>query len=1630
MDFNAGMKRKFLRGISWVLLLILLSNSTIFSIENVFDTNLSTTYAQEIQEDTSLLQEEVSTEDEIPTEEVSEVPSEEGTFSEEEEISPEEETISIEEEKISSEEELLEEEQEDISEKEEPEQVISDMMLFGSPMMPFGIRNDVTAFLNPTFELLQGGVVLGDSDKIDSTKDLQVRIVFPVPVAGDPSDPVDYVEKGDYADFVISGKFAVLGSSTLELKNGDELVGHITISEGTDPVNPDVIAHVEFDQDILDDPGTSNVECTFVANLRYDGEYDYSNPGNHLVTILGRTYEIIVPAPPIEYEVTKNYDASSVKDGIIKWTVEIGADQNGNPDPIDLSGYKFVDNLHSANIGDYITGTFEIGGSSVTPALDPVSGGNELSYEFPSGTVAPVEVTFETKIPEGKYYGSGGQSITNKAELKDSSDQLLEDGSSTVTFTPNQWIEKNGSQTAGQGNPQDGMNREITWIIEANHGGASLTNAVIKDTLPSGLTFKSATWEKWDGDAYVDSQNISPVGDEYRLNDINTKVRLIIVTTVVNDTTVTSPRTFNNSASITWDGAPGEGNNGGLKIGPIGVTVGYPVITKSGSVNPSDRTVTWTVNVETKGQAQLINLKVYDLLVYGSTGFDKATATGWPSDITGNDINDIRYNQKFDKIVSLSGSITHVVHPIFNAGGERVADLVEFTGLSTAAGEVNVISFDSLVLNPDIFASNTSGSRYIDNTAILLSDAGKFEASANPEYNSRILYKEMLHRNSVMTPAAGVNNSTTTAAQGFHYIDKSVVFRLNVNAEGIDWTNIEDGNGQELGKVIVTDTLPPGWEFVPFEGGEDYLIFEGTKNGSNGAVSATDTVPDTVSGLEPDIDGGTATFTFDPLTRPYVILVKARPNDATLKNYFDGNETNSPSNSVTFTTENWTPGVSVQRGVSVTSRILHKDRTIPSDGELKWTVEYQPYGLQVGSMIVDTLSPGMELRTDSGGNLLIDGNITADEMILQPDGSYSLGTPVSLVPGSNISYDSATRTLTFYIPDKAKAYRLTYITDLTGEANTQVFNTVQLLDSDLDFNLNPVQFDIRSADASATFQRNGYLDIIKKDGSGNVLSGAEFTLFADDGTTVIRKGTSGSDGRIRMKVIPNGNYLLRETAAPSGGYALEGIDHRVTVNTVGSVVTTSIDGKTGAGSNELEVSNFLSNTVGKLTIRKTVAGTANEGKSFEFTILFNGTAGGTSYPYSKNGIFSGTIQSGGTVSLSHGESISIPNLPAGTVYTVTEEDYSNDGYETTVMGGSGTIAADSEQSAVFTNTKNKPGSLTISKTVMGNAADFDKEFEFTITLSDNINEYDYVGANGGPTGKIRGTATVLLGDGESITISDLLEDMAYTVTEEDYSSEGYVTRQVGDTGTIETDKPKTTAFINTKNEGSLTIKKTVEGNKGDKNKKFEFTVEFTGDGGKQYSYMGTGVPDGTITSGDTIELTHDQSITITGILEGTGYRVEEKDYSSEGYVMKSTGESGIINDAVRTAHFTNTKEVREPGGGDNDNTDKDRSRTPGNRQFKINEVPDPNEKDSPSIIEVVDKDGKLIGIFKKVQNADGSYSYIDENGVVLSEAYVSLIAKTGDNMPLIPIIIVTVISAIGLVLLVLYKKRYFGYYYD
>ena len=141
---------------------------------------------------------------------------------------------------------------------------------------------------------------------------------------------------------------------------------------------------------------------------------------------------------------------------------------------------------------------------------------------------------------------------------------------------------------------------------------------------------------------------------------------------------------------------------------------------------------------------------------------------------------------------------------------------------------------------------------------------------------------------------------------------------------------------------------------------------------------------------------------------------------------------------------------------------------------------------------------------------------------------------------------------------------------------------------------------------------SGNLVFKKVNSGGNAISGAVFELYQGD--TLITKGTSGSDGTVRISNIPVGNgYVLKEVSVPSP-YILP--KETWTVNVASNGETTLITSE-GEGSGQIVNYTEQEEAVKNLEKDKTVETVGNDGRTFKITLSAK-TSGKTADEASKN----------------------------------------------------------------------------------------------------------------------------------------------------------------------------------------------------------------------------------------------------------------------------------------------------------------------------------------------------------------------------------------------------------------------------
>ena len=121
-------------------------------------------------------------------------------------------------------------------------------------------------------------------------------------------------------------------------------------------------------------------------------------------------------------------------------------------------------------------------------------------------------------------------------------------------------------------------------------------------------------------------------------------------------------------------------------------------------------------------------------------------------------------------------------------------------------------------------------------------------------------------------------------------------------------------------------------------------------------------------------------------------------------------------------------------------------------------------------------------------------------------------------------------------------------------------------------------------------------------------------------------------------------------------------------------------------------------------------------------------------------------------------------------------------------------------------------------------------------------------------------------------------------------------------------------FTNVK-KGALTVEKIVQGNRGETDRAFTFTVTLTGESttGVKAEEINDKYGDMEFTNGvATFTLKHGESITANGLPAGLTYTVEETNANADGYTTSNSGNTGTIPSGdTAQVYFTNTRHEGE-----------------------------------------------------------------------------------------------------------------------
>lgn len=1307
------------------------------------------------------------------------------------------------------------------------------------------------------------------------------------------------------------------------------------------------------------------------------------------ITIFGGAYELVNPDVTAAYSITlsspgmirwdqysyRGIQPAQLVEGAITWESAVSAfDQFDKTVQLPLDGKIFYTNpaVYNTGFGNvpgiYMEGSFKVNGQDVTPVI---GADGSLTYLFPEGTGLDPKVEFKTWIPKEAYYyeyrnapsnlGRSHRDMHGKVELRQDSTMLVQ-ASQEISFAPD-WIQASASY--------DHASETITWKVTVNqYNKKGLKDFTITNVLPAGLDFISAEWQTWVDNTASGAQPITPDANSmYSFGEINGKVELVI------KSKVTSGSSFRIDPRANWnlDTPSGIQNNdviAGTRPNAVTdeaiVNIGAHTFTKTGNVSTEDYSlggVTWTVNLAP--QYNLPDAVVYDVLVHGGdlnvldnvVDITGEVSTETIAKIKAN-VNSYQLWKQYHEgsLKTTAAGLTTKVIPL-TVDGKVVADLIKVTGYTDKAAS---FSFRSLETNPDIlFRQNIETGKTIRNRALLFDGDTVKMAENAANLHLRMLNKDMLFAskplktdgtlenvspNNIGSYIRNDNNEAWTIS-GYDRTTKTVTFRLGVNMPGYNTEEMAKAGGNRvISNIKLVDTLPEGWEFVPFSEDEEFELWKGFSD--NGSGTEYGVRNDARTRIEPGTSahvvsfshqGNEGTFTFSKLESPYVILVKARPSNTALQKYLDEYTTSGIDKQVMYNQADlhmtWGGVEKVlteQRKVIVPVQTLGKSVTKPVPGVLEWTVNYTPpFNMAQGVYLQDTIGAGMDLRYEENGQLVLtapsmavyQAKLSASGALEREGEALDLSDPNSEVQVEAVPGADGTTVLTFNMDDPNQFYQFVYQTEVDpskAKAGDKMGNEVKLVGDD---KLKTVsarsESTLDNSDVAGSSSSNALLPLRKVDPDNNPLQGVEFTLYKKDGGTQVAKGTTDSSGKLNLLFPDPGYYELKETYIDTTTWLPTTKIYQVYVgNTPGKPIW--VDGVKVTSDNPLVVPTPAQ---GKLTITNKVEGNGSDpAKDFEYTVTFEGEGKDGEYTYKKPDSTIGTIKNGDKIILKHGESVTLSALPAGLVYTVTEADYTTvDGYTTNpeTRELTGTIVNKGDHKADFVNerTVNK---LTVSNTVMGNGGDKTKDFEYTVIFEGTGKDgsYSYVKSDGS-TGTIKSLDIFKLKHGETLDISDLPKGLKYTVTQKEYTADDYTTNpeEREHTGIMD-GQDELAPFTNIRAlKGGLLISNTVKGNDDDKKKLFKYTLNFTGEGENEaYTYEKSDGSSGTIKNGETFELTDGQTLIVQGLPTYLEYKVTQENYTEDGYVTnpESFDHTGTIPEKkLAEAHFINTRPYLE-----------------------------------------------------------------------------------------------------------------------
>jgi len=307
----------------------------------------------------------------------------------------------------------------------------------------------------------------------------------------------------------------------------------------------------------------------------------------------------------------------------------------------------------------------------------------------------------------------------------------------------------------------------------------------------------------------------------------------------------------------------------------------------------------------------------------------------------------------------------------------------------------------------------------------------------------------------------------------------------------------------------------------------------------------------------------------------------------------------------------------------------------------------------------------------------------------------------------------------------------------------------------------------KTNDFRGTVGKSSVLLHKKEKDTNNTVANAQFKLFRElsDGSYEQIGGfyTTDSKGQIKVNGLSIGNYYFEEID-PSYGYDFD-VENNVPITKYHFVITAEdadaiveVDAYNLREQSALEITKIVEAAEGQ------TLPVGWENQEFTFTVEFFGNGADGTFKYRIDGGAEQTLQSGGTLKLKHGQTAYFTELPVGLQYKITEAQEAH--YIIGSTNSQGHIIVGEPKKAEFVNTYDNPPppgetEIIVTKKGEGEIPDEYKDMDFWFTFKE------------GDKAPVR--FSLKIGETKKFTIPN---GVKYTITEDDYSSIGFILHTV------------------------------------------------------------------------------------------------------------------------------------------------------------------------------------------------------------------------------------------------------------